>query len=318
MSWQPSASFETLKKRAAYLSQIRKFFEKRAILEVETPLLSHATVSDPHIQSIPAIYHTLGSTQKKTVYLQTSPEYAMKRLLAAGSGPIYQITKSFRQGEMGQLHNPEFTMLEWYRPGYDHHDLMNEMKDFLHEIFDIKVVEKKTIAEVYKDYTGLNPHKVTLEELCSYAKKNNLEAATSLITDVATGLDFIFSHYIEPHLGKDHPLFLYDFPASQAALAKIANGLASRFELYYQGIELANGFHELQNPHEQRQRFEQDLSKRIGNNAELTPLDERFLSALNHGLPDCAGVAVGVDRLIMILLQQSDIASVLSFSFERA
>lgn len=319
MKWQPSATIDVLRQRAMMLARVRKFFTKRDILEVETPLMARATVTDPHIMSIPVLYRALGSHHDERLYLQTSPEYAMKRLLAAGSGPIFQLSKAFRQGEVGRLHNPEFTMLEWYRPGFDHHDLMNEIEDFFKEVFDVSQTSRMTVAHVFEKFFALNPHDASVDDLIACANKHKLYVEGDLPRDKNMWLDLLFTHGIEPYLGQDYPVFIYDYPASQAALAKIREGsppVASRFEIYYKGIELANGFHELQDAKEQRVRFEKDLHYRTQHEIEPVAMDELFLSALQHGLPDCAGVAVGIDRLIMLVLGREKIADVLSFAFE--
>lgn len=316
VSWQPSASIEILKKRAALLSRIREFFAKRQVLEVETPLMSKASVTDPYISSITVNYKSIGSSQAQTLYLQTSPEYAMKRLLAAGMGSIYQLSKAFRQGEVGRLHHPEFTMLEWYRPGYDHHALMDEIGEFFKEIVQVQKTERFTFLEVFQKYINVDPHQATLNELmvCAYS---HLNAFVTHNEDRNFWLDLLFSHCIEPHLGHDNPIFLYDFPVSQAALAKIRPGnppVASRFEVYFKGIELANGFHELQDAEEQRQRFENNVRYRAEHQLDVMPIDEKFLSALNQGLPDCAGVAMGIDRLCMLVTGCTTVSDVISFA----
>jgi lysyl-tRNA synthetase class 2 len=315
MAWQPTALMETLRERAKIISHIRAFFAARAVWEVETPILSQATVTDPHILSIPAYYKELGSTQEEIYYLQTSPEYAMKKLLAAGAGSIFQITKSFRQGEAGKWHNPEFTLLEWYRPGFDHHALMDEMDELLHTVLKLPTATRQTTAQVYQQYVGINPHYATIAELKECAKQY-IELAPDVQNDKNAWLDLLFTHCIEPQLGKDMPFFLYDFPISQAALAKIRQTdppVASRFEVYFKGVELANGFHELQDADEQRKRFENDLAYRLKNNIPRVPIDEHLLAALKAGIPDCAGVALGIDRLVMLALQHTTIAEVLSF-----
>jgi lysyl-tRNA synthetase class 2 len=316
LSWCPTASLAALKKRAAIYSQIRQFFAERSVLEVETPLMSYATVTDPHIISIPATFKTIGSSKEQIVYLQTSPEYAMKRLLAAGSGSIYQITKAFRQGEIGRLHNPEFTMLEWYRLGFDHHQLMDEMDALLSLILQTPAAERMTYGNAFEQYVGVNPHLATIDELQSIVKKHAIPFDHTM--EKNGWLDLLFTHCIEPHLGKDRPFFMYDFPASQAALAKIRlenPPVASRFEVYFKGVELANGFHELQDATEQRRRFEANQIYRNEYHLPSIPLDENFLSALEHGLPECAGVALGLDRLILLTLNAEKIADVLSFAF---
>ncbi len=320
VTWQPTASIDILRERAQILGRIRSFFMERGVLEVETPLLSHATVTDPYIMSIVAPFKQIGSTKEELCYLQTSPEYAMKRLLAAGTGAIFQITKSFRQGEVGRIHNPEFSMLEWYRPGFDHHALMDEMDELLRVVLQSPVATRRSVAQVYEHYLGIDPHRATVAELKACAEQH-VEQLPSIQDDKNSWLDLLFTHSIEPHLGKDAPFFLYDFPVSQAALAKIRledPPVASRFEVYYKGIELANGFHELQDVAEQRRRFENDLAYRKQNNISLVAMDERFLAALQHGIPDCAGVALGIDRLIMLALECETIDGVISFAFSSA
>jgi lysyl-tRNA synthetase class 2 len=316
-SWQPTALIDVLKKRADMIHRIRAFFRERDVWEVETPLLSHATVTDPHIISIAAPFKELGSEKETICYLQTSPEYAMKRLLAAGAGSIFQITKAFRQGEVGRLHNPEFSMLEWYRIGFDHHDLMNDMDQLLQTVLQLPPSTRKSAAETYQIYLGINPHLATVSELKKCAAQH-IESLPDIQNDKNSWLDLLFTHCIEPHLGTDAPFFLYDFPVSQAALAKIRPEnppVASRFEMYFKGVELANGFHELQDPVEQRRRFENDLKYRQEHDIPLVAMDERFLAALQHGFPDCAGVALGIDRLIMLTLGCKTIADALSFGF---
>lgn len=320
IDWQPSASIENLRKRADIISRIRNFFAERGVWEVETPLLSHATVTDPHILSIVAPFKKLGSESEKICYLQTSPEYAMKRLLAAGSGSIFQITKAFRQGEVGRLHNPEFTMLEWYRLGFDHHALMDEMDQLLQTVLQLPPAVKMSVAEVYQHYVGVNPHTDSVEDLKKCAEQR-ITSLPDMAQDKNSWLDLLFTHCIEPQLGRDAPLFLYDYPVSQAALARIRfenPPVASRFELYFKGVELANGFHELQNATEQRKRFENDLMYRDSQGVSRVPVDERFLAALEQGLPDCAGVALGIDRLMMLALGGKAISEGLSFQFDRA
>ena len=279
-------------------------------MEVETPLMCSASVTDPHILSIEV---------KPNYFLQTSPEYAMKRLLAAGSGCIYQITKAFRQDEAGHFHNPEFTMLEWYRVGFDHHALMHEMDALLQFTLNTLPAEKKSYSELFHAHLQLDPHQASLQELRAAAVNNNVQVETE-INDRDTWLQLLMSHCIEPLLGKERPCFVYDFPASQAALARIQPGnppVAARFEVYVQGIELANGFHELQDAQEQRARFEKNLEARKQLGQPHMPIDEFFLSALAHGLPDCAGVALGIDRLAMLAVGTQRISDVLSFDFGR-
>jgi lysyl-tRNA synthetase class 2 len=319
-AWQPSATMANLRKRARIMSEIRAFFVERDVLEVDTPLLSHGTVTDPHVVGIPAIFKTYGTEQETLCYLQTSPEYAMKRLLAAGSGAIYQLCKAFRQGEVGVVHNPEFTMLEWYRPGFDHHALMDDMDALLQRVLQVEPAERFAYADLFQQHLGFDPHQQTAASLAAYAQEHQLPV-TGVLPDRDAWLDFLWSHSIEPNVGAERPIFLYDFPGSQAALAKVRPGkpaLASRFEVYFKGIELANGFHELQDAAEQQRRFERDLAFRQLHCLPALPLDERFLAALQHGLPDCSGVALGIDRLIMLALGCKKVADVLSFEFSHA
>jgi lysyl-tRNA synthetase class 2 len=299
------------------IAQIREFFAARAVLEVETPLMSHSTVTDPHVMGIPAIFKMIGSSEEEILYLQTSPEYAMKRLLAAGSGCIYQISKAFRQGELGKLHNPEFTMLEWYRMGFDHHALMDEMDELLQRVLNTAPAERVSYAELFKKFFAFDPHHVDIATLKKCAQENNI-VFTGVLTQRDAWLDLLWTHGIEPFVGQELPLFLYDFPVSQAALAKIrADQMASRFEVYFKGIELANGFHELQDASEQAKRFSNDLAVRKTMGLPALPIDNNLLAALKSGLPDCAGVALGLDRLVMLALNCQSVAEVISFGYTR-
>ena len=321
--WQPTANFETLRLRAEIIAKIRNFFIARGLLEVDTPLLCHATVTDLHLHSFQTTYQNDDHSPKEILYLQTSPEYAMKRLLAAGSGPIFQICKAFRNsGESGRLHNPEFTMLEWYRPDFDHHDLMDEMNDLLQEILNVGPAERLSYEEIFIKYLAINPHSCTADELKNKAQQHGIKEIPNFDSkNKDNWLFLLISHVIEPQLGQTVPIFIYDFPTSQAALAKIRQDnppVAERFEVYYKGIELANGFHELTNAEEQAKRFAQDLVLRKNSNHPSVPIDQYLLAALSYGLPDCAGVALGIDRLIMLALCKKNIADILSFTIQNA
>lgn len=292
--------------RAQILAKIREFFRLRKVLEVETPLLCPTT--------IPASYlHSFKICGKEASYLQTSPEFAMKKLLARGSGDIYQICKAFRAEEAGRLHNPEFTILEWYRLGFNHHSLMDEMDDLLHHLLETKKAERFSYAEVFQKYLNLDPHLVTVHELQSCIKDHNLKIHGNFANkDIL--LQLLMASFIEPNLGTELPFFIYDYPASQAALAKIHEGqipVAERFEVYFHGIELANGFHELNDPVEQRVRFEQDLKERCALGLPEIPLDEEFLECLSN-MPDCSGVALGVDRLLMLAANANALSEVMN------
>ena len=313
--WKPTTSFEALRVRAATLATIRRFFAERGVLEVETPALSAATATDLHLRSLTC----RAFDDRRTLYLQTSPEFAMKRLLAAGSGPIYQICRSFRDGESGRRHNPEFTMLEWYRPGWDHHRLMDEVDELLAAVLGTPSGNRMTYAEAFRHHAGLDPHRATDDDLRARIAQLEVPDPSSLDRDDL--LNLILSHLAEPHLGRGRPDLVHDFPASQAALARVRPGdppLAERFEVFVEGVELANGFHELADAEEQRRRFERDLAERRRRGLAEVPVDERLLAALAAGLPDCAGVALGVDRLVMLRLGASDIREAIAFPIDRA
>jgi lysyl-tRNA synthetase class 2 len=316
-SFKPSASLKNLRYRAEILKLVRDFFLARNIMEVETPLIGHTSVTDPFIESIPVIIKK-ANDKEEHFYLQTSPEYAMKRLLASGCGAIYQITKAFRQGEIGKHHQPEFTMIEWYRPDYDHHQLMDEVDELLQLILKTPKAIKKTYADLFLSFLSIDPHQVGLLELINVAKAHHINVAgESTITDKESWLDILMTSVILPQLDETHPYFIYDFPASLAALARIQPKdppVASRFEVYFRGTELANGFHELKDAQEQRRRFEKNLMERKARNLQAIAIDELFLASLPY-LPDCSGVALGLDRLIMQAIQSDDISDVISFDF---
>lgn len=314
-AWQPTASLDTLRLRARVLEAMRGFFKQHGVLEVETPVLCASTTSDPNIDSLRSRVMVNGAACP--VYLHTSPEFAMKRLLAAGSGSIYQICKVFRDGEAGRLHNPEFTLLEWYRCGYDHHALMDEVEALLKELLDTGPAQRCTYYEVFHRFTGVDLSHATDAALHRCAVAHGLAAATRQPADDRDlYLNFLMSHAVAPRLGHEAPVFVYDFPVTQAAMARIRPGtppVAERFELFINGIELANGYHELNNAGEQRRRFEQERSRRRFTGQPVFEADERFLAAIEHGLPDCAGVALGVDRLVMLCAGSGDIDDVLAF-----
>jgi lysyl-tRNA synthetase class 2 len=317
--WRPTASIENLRLRADVLARIRAFFADRGVLEVETPLLAAAPVTDLHLHALKSHYHGPGVADGRVLYLQTSPEFAMKRLLAADSGPIYQICKAVRNGETGRRHNPEFTILEWYRPGWDHHRLMDEVDELLTAILGTRPGERLTYQVAFERYAGIDPHAASDEALRRRVEALGMEDTGGLRRDDL--LDLILTHVIEPRLGHCQPSFIHDYPASQAALARIRKGgppLAERFEVFSEGVELANGYHELTDPDEQRRRFVSDLAaRRVADLAEV-PIDERFLAALEHGLPSCAGVAFGIDRLLMVKTGTREIGEVLAFPVDRA
>ena len=323
--WRPAASLDTLRLRAELLARIRSFFAGRDVLEVDTPALSGAASTDPALQSFTTVYNGPGPAADKTYYLHTSPEFPMKRLLAAGSGSIYQLCKVFRDGECGARHNPEFTLLEWYRTGLDHLDLMDEVDQLLTavlgDIAPLDSVHHWTDRELFLQYADIDPFTVSSGQL-----KTRLESGYDIFPvglpedDLDCWLDLVMTHVIEPQLGTGL-LFVSDYPVSQAALARLRPGsppVAARFEAYLNGMELANGFYELADAAEQRARFENDLERRRHDNPGPVSMDERLLSALESGLPDCAGVALGVDRLLMIASGANSLHDVIAFPFDAA
>jgi lysyl-tRNA synthetase class 2 len=316
-NWRPSASLAALRARAVLNRNIRDFFFETDTLEVELPILNHAPVADMNIEpiAVPA------SHVMPYLYLHTSPEYSMKRLLCAGSGDIYALGKVFRAGESGSRHNPEFTMLEWYRLGMDHQVLMQEVADLLDEIFSDSSIELidpplfLTYQQAVIQYAGLDPFTAVDDDI----KQLGIELAGGNLALNRDGwLDMIMSHKVEKDLPKNQLVFIYNYPASQAALAKLNkddNGqvIAERFEVYLNSLELANGYHELTDSQEQRQRFEKELK------GTDRPIDEKLLRAMaddTAGLPNCAGVAMGIDRILMLHLGVKTIAEVISFSAE--
>jgi len=302
MSWKPTASFEILHLRAEVMSKLRGFFAKRNILEVETPLLYGSTATDLQLTSFTSCY------LQRLLFLQTSPEFSMKRLLAAGSGPIYQITKAFRNGESGRLHNPEFTMLEWYRPSFSLEQFRDEMQALLFCVLANKKPEHVTYGDIFQRYLDVNPHTASLEALMNCAKNQGL-MFDEADKDRDAYLDLLMSHCIEPHLGWDCPMFISDFPASQASLSKVreVDGLflAQRFEVYIDGMEVANAYYELTDPNEQQLRFESDNKKREKLGLSVIPVDHHLLAALEHGLPESSGAALGVDRLVFLAAKRA-------------
>ncbi|WP_320820575.1 EF-P lysine aminoacylase EpmA [Thalassolituus sp.] len=316
--WQPSASRTALLARQSLYQTIRRYFAEQGVLEVDTPILGQAPVSDPNIDVMSIdLVHT--DTRR---YLHTSPEYAMKRLLCAGSGDIYQICKVFRAGEAGQRHNPEFTMLEWYRLGWSLSQLMAEVATIVQQALEMRwptlPVLHLSYAEALRRFVDIDVHRATDSELAAIGISL---AGQDLGLSRDGWLDIIMSHQVEPALPSDMLVFINHFPASQAALAQITTNVdsvpvAQRFELFFNGTELANGYFELTDPAEQRQRFQQERERGTLNLER--PLDENLLAALASGLPSCAGVAMGLDRLLMHQQQASSIAEVLSFDWTRA
>lgn len=320
--WQPAAGAEALRLRAQLLARIRTFFAERDVLEVETPLLSHAGLPTPQLESFTV--HPVSRPEASAGYLHTSPEFPMKRLLAAGSGSIYQICRVFRADERGRRHNPEFTLLEWYRVGFDAPALMAELEALLKSLFDDTCpaggIQRLSYREAFLQYAGVDGLDAAVEPLRRILVEHLIPVPDDMpVDDPDPWRDLVLTQVIEPRLPP--AVFLYDYPASQAALARIRPGpspVAERFELYLDGVEIANGFHELTDADEQRRRFEAGNAARVARGLAPVPLDEALLAALAYGLPDCAGVAVGLDRLLMYAAGVDSIDAVLAFPWDRA
>lgn len=308
--WLPTASNAALRKRAELYRSIREFFQARDVLEVETPSLSRHGVIDPHIASLAVAGHG---------WLQTSPEFAMKRLLAAGSGSIFQICKAFRDAEAGNFHNPEFTMLEWYRIGFDEHELMSEVEQLLASLVDGGEARRCSYGDLFRERLGIDPHRAGHAELQALVDRHIDTSSTC--ADKNQCLELLFTHLLQPDLNGLN--FVHDYPASQAALARLAidaNGttIARRFEFFFKGVELANGYCELTDAQEYLHRCEADNVKRAAHGLPTMEIDTRLVAAMQHGLPDCAGVALGLDRLLMLMADAASIDEVLSFPAARA
>jgi lysyl-tRNA synthetase class 2 len=298
------------------LRAAREYFTASGALEVETPTLSRAAVSDVHLASVTA--RVMGQPR----YLHTSPEYAMKRLLAHGCGDVWQICRVYRDEESGRWHNPEFTLIEWYRLGLDHHGLMSDVEQLIRTVLEptrvLPTSQRQTYAQVVQQHAGIDPFAESLARLLQCLADRQIEVPAAVCAERDSLLDLIMSTLVIPHLGTGGLTFVHDYPASQAALARTHGRVAARFEAFLDGLELANGFHELGDATEQRRRFEQDLAQRSVAGRSAAPLDEHLLEALAHGLPECAGVALGFDRLVMCGVGARHIEEVLAFGFERA
>jgi lysyl-tRNA synthetase class 2 len=311
--WQPGASLETLGQRSRVLAQLRDFFQQRQVMEVDVPLLSRATVTDLNIDSITAL------NASDAAYLQTSPEYFMKRLLASGSGDIYSLGKAFRSAESGRCHNPEFTLLEWYRCGWDEHRLMDEVVELIGTLVPDIAVRRCSYADIFIQHLQVDPHLVDLAELQELAVSASSEAWADETR--ANCLDLLFSVLIEPKL-EDGLVLVYDYPACQAALAKSAEDcqgrqISRRFEAFLNRVELANGYCELTDGVEQAGRFAEDQRLRELSGKAVVAADQHLLAAMEAGLPESAGVAMGVDRLMMQLQGADSIDQVMPFSWKR-
>jgi lysyl-tRNA synthetase class 2 len=313
---------ENLRLRAELLRSLREFFHQHEMLEVETPILSADTVVDRHLDPFCVLPEGMTGGVPGPFWLQTSPEFGMKRLLAAGAPSIYQITRAFRQDECGPLHNPEFTMVEWYRLG----ETMADGIEFLGRLCQAMLArgpaETLSYGEAFQRWLGVDPHTIPSRQLAAVAKGADAAPPESLAADDRDGwLDFLLVERIQPRLGFARPAILYDFPASQAALARVRPGppaVAERFELYVDGIELANGYHEMLDAAELCRRTAEANRQRRGDGKMALPEQNRLLSAMTAGLPASTGVALGFDRLAMLAAGAKTIAEVIAFPLDRA
>lgn len=313
-SLEYSDKIQILKDRALMFQKAREFFSDKDVLEVDCPSLSKYASCDAHIDLIPA--QLMGNV---ACFLHSSPEYGMKRLLSLGMGDIYQLSHVFRDGEYGQRHNPEFMMAEWYRLAFSFEQMIEETLDFIHLFLGKQPAEYLSYRDAFLYYAKIDPYIASDEELKSHLQKIAPEAVAESKDDIC---NYILALQIEPHLGKDKLSVLTFFPPSQAALAKTrqyaGQTVAERFEVYYQAVELANGYHELQDPNEQLKRLHEANETRVALKKEKLPIDMRFIEALKRGLPECSGVAVGIDRLLMLRHKKNTIEQVMPFDWQSA
>ncbi len=316
--WSPACSLDILQQRAQLLSNLRVFFAQKKVLEVETPALYPFANPDPMIEGF-----EVSSAQHNSpgLHLQTSPEFAMKRLLAAGSGAIYQICRAYRQGEAGRYHNPEFTILEWYRPDFTLHQLMQEVAELLVQVLPASCLQHQadylTYQNVFSKAVGIDPLSASINDFIIAANTlGYLEAQSICVDNRSAWLDFLFSHVVQSSLPQQRIVFVYNYPACQSALARLhpqQPEVAERVEVFIDGVELGNGFQELTSSEEQRQRFIEQQRERAGQGMIVPNLDESFLAALDAGIPEASGIAIGLDRLLMLASGADDISLVLTF-----
>ncbi|MBS0226244.1 MAG: EF-P lysine aminoacylase GenX [Proteobacteria bacterium] len=319
--WTPSASIAAMHLRARINRLIREFLAARNVLEVETPILSMAGNTTPNIDSFSSHFSGHVDAGSSERWLRTSPEHALKRLLAAGVGDCYELGRVFRNGEAGGRHNPEFTMLEWYRIGWDHLRLIDEVAELVRAALALvgreASLEVVTYRELYQRELAIDPLLVDIDTLRNALGEIRIDPQGLERDD---WLDLLMTHRLQPTFSPDHMIAVHDWPASQAALARIRADdppVAERFELYLGSTELANGYHELLCADEQRDRFDADIAVRVRRGQPLPAIDTRFIAALRHGMPACAGVALGVDRLLMVLHGSGHIGDVVAFDFSR-
>ena len=329
--WRPAASIDNLKVYARILQDIRAFFQQREVLEITVPCISSTTSPAPHLDSIAVSSPFLANAQSPSVadfYLQTSPEFFMKRLLCNGSGSIYRMGPAFRQAEISGRHNPEFTMLEWYRVGWHYHQLMDEVEELTVSLLGEINLERLTYGALFQEYIGIDPHRASTAELADIAwdtlgyRPSKAANTPPVVPAKAEWLELIFSGYVLPKT-VNRSMLVFEFPEGQAELSEIAlnkqgNRIASRFELYVKGIELANGYQELIDSRVLQQRFDRWNTERQLLGKPVIEPDQKLLDAQSHGLPMCSGVAVGVDRLAMCAIETTEIRDILAFPFDRA
>lgn len=320
--FRPTASWKNLRLRAELLRRLREFFHARGFLEVETPILSADSVVDRHLDPFSLVLADVAGRPLRTLWLQTSPEFGMKRLLAAGGPAMYQVARVFRQGEQGARHNPEFTLVEWYQPGDGLAEGMQLTSDLCDALLHSGPAEKVTYAEAFLRYVGLDPHTAPIDDLMAAARQCEFPPPESLSVDDRDGwLDWLVTERVQPHLGQTRPAMLCDYPASQAALAKVRPGnppVAERFELYIRGLELSNGYHELLDADELRHRNVVVNAQRRADGKALLPEESRLLPAMEAGMPSSVGVALGFDRVVMLAAGAESIDEVIAFPFDRA
>ncbi|HID75860.1 MAG TPA: EF-P lysine aminoacylase GenX [Planctomycetaceae bacterium] len=322
--FQPTADWDTLRLRAGLLRRVRQFFDGHGFLEVETPLLSAETVVDRHLDPFAVAVDRERSTRGDTprFWLQTSPEMGMKRMLAAGAAAIYQVSRSFRRGEEGPLHNPEFTIVEWYRRGDDMAAGIDLLDRLCQVVLGSRPAERLSYAEAFARHLGIDPHRAGCAELDEKARQLGIAVPETLPGDDRDSwLDLLLAEQVAPRLGLARPTILYDYPATQAALARVRPGqppVAERFELFISGMELANGYHELLDPDELARRTRQANAQRVADGKEVLPEPRRLLAAMRAGLPPSTGVALGFDRLVMVATGASRLEQVMPFPFSRA
>lgn len=315
----PTAGWPALRLRDELLRKLRAFFHERGFIEVDTPLLSADVVVDRHLEPFAVDVPSAGVTRR--MWLQTSPEFAMKRLLAAGGEAIFQVTHAFRQEEQGPLHNPEFTMVEWYRRG----DGLQEGMALLDQLAGILLARGRanlmTYQAAFERYAGIEPHGASVAALTEAARQHGVSVPESLGDDRDAWLDLLLVELVQPNLGRDQPVIVFDHPSSQSAMARVRRGppdVAERFELYIDGLELANGYHELLDAEELRRRNRENNERRVASGKPLLPVKSRLLAAMESGLPGCAGVAMGFDRVVMLAAKAATISDVIAFPFDRA